>query len=346
MNPVSAAAGGRAHTARGVRQPLAVPPAMLAAAVDRFGGPTELTIHRLAVPKIGPHEVLIALHAAGVGPWDVGIRAGRIVEAKPAFPLVLGTDGAGIVVAAGARVRRLKVGDEVYSYSWNNPKGGFYAEYVAVAADKVARIPKRIDLTQAGAMATIALTALQGIDDALQLRRGETIIIHGASGGVGMLAVQFAKLRRGRVLATASGRDGMALARDLGADAVVDGHRGDIAEAAHGLAPDGVDAVLALAGGAQLDRCLDAMKREGRVAYPSGVEPRPVKRRGMTVIRYDAVAGVRELERLNRAVEEARLKVPIAREFPLRHAARAHERLAKGHVVGKIVLRVDSLKRS
>jgi NADPH:quinone reductase len=313
---------------------------MLAAAVDRFGGPVELTVHRLAVPKIGPREVLIALHTSGVGPWDGAIRAGRIVEGKPAFPLVLGTDGAGVVVAAGARVRRLKVGDQVYSYGWSNPKGGFYAEYVAVDADKVARIPKRIDLTQAGAMATIALTALQGIDDALQLRRGETIIVHGASGGVGMLAVQFAKLRGARVLAAASGREGTALARDLGADAVVDGRKGDIAEAARRLAPDGVDAVLALAGGAELDQCLDAIKRGGRVAYPSGVEPRPAKRRGTTVTRYDAIAGVREFERLNRAVEAARLKVPIAKEFPLRHAARAHERLAKGHVVGKIVLRV------
>jgi NADPH:quinone reductase-like Zn-dependent oxidoreductase len=98
-----------------------------------------------------------------------------------------------------ARVRRLKVGDEVYSYNWENPKGGFYAKYVAVPADKAAPIPKRLDLRQAGAIPTTSLTALQGIDDALKLKKGETVIIHGASGGDGVLAVQFARLRGAKV---------------------------------------------------------------------------------------------------------------------------------------------------
>src|SRR5882757_7229648 len=120
--------------------------------------------------------------------------------------MVLGVDGAGVVAAIGSRVRRLKVGEEVYSYNWQNPKGGFYAEYVAVPAE-VASIPRRLDLRHAGAI-PITGTALQGIDDALGLKKGETIIIHGASGGVGTLAVQFAKLRGARVFATASGKDG------------------------------------------------------------------------------------------------------------------------------------------
>ena len=90
--------------------------------------------------------------------------------------------------------RRLKIGDKVYAYSWANPKGGFYAEYVAVPSDKVAHVPAHLDLEHAGAIPTTGLTALQGIDDALALKRGDTIIIHGASGGVGTLAIQFAKL--------------------------------------------------------------------------------------------------------------------------------------------------------
>lgn len=99
------------------------------------------------------------------------------------------------MAARGSRVRHLKTDDEVYSYSWANRKGGFYAEYVVVPADKVGHVPKHLDLDHAGAIATTGLTALQGIDDALRLKRGETIIIHGASGGVGTLAIQFAKLR-------------------------------------------------------------------------------------------------------------------------------------------------------
>jgi NADPH:quinone reductase-like Zn-dependent oxidoreductase len=253
---------------------------------------------------------------------------------------VLGTDGSGTVVAAGSRIRRLQVGDRVYAYSFDNPKGGFYAEYVAVLAGSAAHIPRRLNLEEAGAIPTTGLTALQGVDDALHIKRGESVIIHGAAGGVGTLAVQFAKLRGARLLATASGEDGLALVRRLGADATVDGRQGDIKAAAHSFAPNGVDAVLALAGGPALTRCLDALRRGGRLAYPNGVEPEPRKRHGIEIISYDAVAGVREFQRLGRAVEETKLQVPIAGVYPLADAAGAHERLAAGHVLGKIVLRI------
>jgi threonine dehydrogenase-like Zn-dependent dehydrogenase len=155
------------------------------------------------------------------------------------------------------------------------------------------------------------LTALQGIDDALHVSKGEAVIVHGASGGVGTLAVQFAKLRGARVLGTASGPDGAALVRGLGADAAVDGKHDDIRAAARRFAPEGVDAVLGLVGGRTLERCLDALRRGGRVAYPNGVEPEPKKRRGIEITAYDAVAGVREFERCNRAVEASRLEVPL-----------------------------------
>jgi NADPH:quinone reductase-like Zn-dependent oxidoreductase len=254
--------------------------------------------------------------------------------------MVLGYDGSGVVAAVGSRVRRLKIGDKVYSYNWENPKGGFYAEYVAVPADKVAPIPKRLDLRHAGAIATTGLTALQGIDDALALKKGETIIIHGASGGVGSLAVQFARLRGARVFATASGKEGVELVRDMGAHAVVDGKRVDIDDEARRFAPDGVDAILALAGGDALEKCIVALRADGRLAYPNGVDPVPKRRRRMSVIPYDAVSGVREFERLNAAVQAAKLKVPIAECYPLAQAYKAHERLAERHVVGKIVLAI------
>ena len=168
---------------------------MRAAAIDRFGGPDVLTLHTLPVPALDPSEVLIAIDTAGVGPWDADMRAGWSPSGRAHFPLVLGTDGAGIIAAVGPRVPRFRPGDLVYSYSFDNPKGGFYAEYVAVTADKVGRIPACLDLMHAGAIPTTGLTALQGVDDALHLRKGEAVIIHGASGGVGTLAVQFAKLR-------------------------------------------------------------------------------------------------------------------------------------------------------
>src|SRR6195256_1389443 len=317
-----------------------VPHTMFAAAIDRFGGPEVITPHALPVPAVDAGEVLIAVDTAGVGRWDAEVREGFFTGRKPHFPFVLGFDGAGVVAAVGARVRRLQVGDEVYSYNWQNPKGGFYAEYVVVPADKAAPIPRRLDLRHAGAIPITGLTALQGIDDALGLKKGETIIIHGASGGVGTLAVQFARLRGARVFATASGKDGVELVREMGAHAVVEGKRLDVDDQARGFAPDGFDAVLALAGGDALERCLNVLRPGGRVAHPNGLRPAPKKRLGMTLVRYDGISGVREFERLNAAVQAARLKVPIAECYPLARAYKAHERLAEGHVVGKIILAV------
>ena len=114
---------------------------MRAVAIDRFGGPEVLVVHELPLPKISAQEVLIAVDTAGVGMWDARARDGAWSDHKE-FPFILGVDGSGVVVEAGSQVRRLKRGDRVYAYSYDNPKGGFYAEYVAVAASKVARIPQ------------------------------------------------------------------------------------------------------------------------------------------------------------------------------------------------------------
>jgi NADPH:quinone reductase len=321
--------------------PSAIPATMRAAAIDRFGGPGVLSIHTLPVPVPNAQEVLIALDAAGVGIWDARQRDGTwSAEGEERFPLVPGTDGAGTVVAVGARVERLAVGDYVYSYSFANPKGGFYAEYVAVSAGKVALVPETLDEIHAGAVPTIGLTALQGVDDALELAEGESVIIHGANGNVGMLAVQFAKHRGARVLATASGTDGIELVRRLGADEVVDGRRDDIEVAAKRFAPDGIDAVLAFVGGEELTQCLDTLRQGGRLAYPNGIEPEPRKRRGLRTTPYDAEVGPREFERLGRAIEEGHVEIPLAEVFSLEDATRAHERLERGHVLGKIVLRI------
>src|SRR6266436_6059599 len=183
-----------------------VPERMRAIAIDRFGGPEVLTMHTLPVPVPGASEVLIAVHTAEVGGWDADMRGGWSMSGKkPRFPLVLGGGGSGTVAAVGSRVRRFKIGDPVYSYAWDNPNGGFYAEYVASPAETAAPVPAPLDLAQAGAIPIAALTAIQGIDDALHLKKGERLIILGASGGLGVFAIQFAKLRGARVLAIASG---------------------------------------------------------------------------------------------------------------------------------------------
>ena len=314
---------------------------MRAVAIDHYGGPEVLTVHELPVPELAPNEVLIAVHTAGVGGWDADIRDGWNPGGRIQFPLVLGTDGSGTIAQLGSRVRRFKAGDRVYSYTWNSPKGGFYAEYVALHMDNTARFPDPpLDLKHAGAVPVTGLTALQGIGDHLDVDTGENVMIHGASGAVGTLAIQFAKERGAKVLAVASGRDGVTLVERLGADLAVDGHRDDFVEAAFAFAPKGVDAVLVLGSGDSVPRCLDVLRQGGRLAYPNGVEPALEKRRGLKIIPYDAKVGAREFEKLNNAMKKAHLQVPIAAEFPLEEAAKAHQRIEQGHVLGKIILRV------
>jgi len=312
---------------------------MLAAAIDHGGGPEVLRVRRLPVPKPKDDQVLIAVRAAGVAVWDAGERQSPGKSA--AFPLVLGTDGAGIVAAIGTAVHGFRVGDRVYGVA--SGPSGFYAQYVATGAEDVSHVPHGIGLVEAGVLAVSGLSALQGLDDVLQLKRGETLLIHGASGAVGTLAIQFAKLRGVRVLATVTDDAGAALATRLGADAIVNGQTGDIRAAAKRFAPTGVDAVLGLAGGDALERCIDAIRSDGhgRVAYLYGLNPIPRPRYGIRMTLYSFIADRHEFERLNEAVEATHLKVPIAAQYPLADAAQAHERLKTGHFLGKIVLRVQ-----
>jgi NADPH2:quinone reductase len=317
----------------------ALPEVMRAAAIDRFGPPSVLSIHELPVPQPSPREVLIALEWAGVGSWDASIRDGSWkVGGKRRFPLVPGVDGAGRVVATGARVRRVRVGDRVYAYEFGNPKGGFYAQFAVARADHVDRVPDPLATRDAAAFVATGLTAMQGVH-LLRLRRGSLVLIFGASGGVGTMAVQIAKRRGATVIATASGRSASAAMRRLGADFVVDARNDRALDRMRQEVPSGLGAVLALAGGEELERCMGLLRPGGRVVHPNGVEPVPKRRPGVTIRGFDAVADGRQFAQLRRYVDDA-LQVPVSAVYALGDAARAHRRLAKGHIVGRPVLRI------
>lgn len=316
---------------------------MRAAALDRFGGVENLQVKQLPVPEPGPDEVLLHVESAGVGVWDPLEREGEFAKmfgATPTFPYILGSDGAGTVAAVGAQVNRFKEGDHAYALALINPKGGFYAEYAVVKADNVSPIPKKLSVEQAGVMPSDALTALRGLDEILKLKKGESLMVFGAGGGIGHLAVQLAKRIGARVFAVASGDDGVALAARLGADAVANGRKEDVEAAVRAFAPDGLDAALITAGGETTDRALRAMKSNGRVAYPNGVRPAPKAPSGVKVQDYDVEPTPEQIEKLNRLIESGPFEVHIARTFPLDKAADAHRELDK-HYLGKLALRPE-----
>ncbi len=314
---------------------------MRAAAIDRFGGVDEIRIETLPVPDVDADEILIRVEAAGVGVWDPYEREGgfaEMFETEPSFPYVLGSDGAGTVEVVGDAVTAFKPGEKVYGMLLAGPKGGFYAQYAAVKADDAAHIPEGLTIEQAGVMGVDAITALRGLDDTLGLRAAEAVMILGASGGVGHLAVQLAKRMNARVLAVASGDDGVALARQLGADAAVDGHKAGVVEAARGFAPDGMDAALVTCGGEAVDQALTVIRRGGRVAYPHGVQPVPAVPDDVHLVGYDGMPDPETIAKLNRLIAAGSFHVHIAQSFPLDRAADAHRALQEHHL-GKIALR-------
>jgi NADPH2:quinone reductase len=231
------------------------------------------------------------------------------------------------------------VDDRVWAYAFGNRKGGFYAEYVAVKAEQVGKVPPGLDLVQAGAGVVTGLTALQGINQ-LRLSDGATVLIFGGSGAVGSLAIQIARFKGARVLATASGADGMAFVLELGAESAIDARQPDAVERLRELVPRGLDAVFATAGGEGLERLLELVRSGGRVSYPNGVEPKPQARRGVRVLHYDAVANPRKFAELERVIEESRVRVPIEQTYSLADAAEAHARVERGHVLGRVALRI------
>ncbi len=315
---------------------------MRAVALDRFGGPETLKVQTLPIPEAGTDEILIHVGAAGVGAWDPFEREGGFVEvlgSAAKFPYVLGTDGAGTVAAVGEKVKEFKAGDRVYASELGNPKGGFYAEYAVVKAGNASRIPSALTIEQAAVMPSDALTALTGLDEVLGLRPDESVMIFGASGGLGHLAVQLAKRLGARVFAVASGDDGVRLVKQLGADAAADGRSENVLTVAREFEPGGIDAALVTAGGEVTDRALSAIRAGGRVAYPNGVMPAPKPLAGVKVEAYDGEGGRELIDKLNRLIEASPFEVHVHRVFPLEQAAAAQAALSQHHL-GKIALKV------
>lgn len=316
---------------------------MKAAVLDKFGGPNELLVRDVPVPSIDDNDVLIKVEYAGVGQWDIFEREGgydEMLGLNSKFPFILGSEGSGVICAKGSNVDKFCIGDKVYATGFLNPKGGFYAEYVSIDSKYVSIIPEYITLREAGVISGVGLTALRGLEDVLKIKEAESILILGASGGIGHLAVQIAMNIGARVFAVASGEDGVAMIRRLGVDSVVDGYREDVMFATSKFAPKGFDAALFTTGGELANSLVQCVRTNGRIAYPNGIYPIPKSKSDISITGYNGEPEPEILQRINSLISTGKIKAHIDKVFLLEDAYKAHLAL-NDHYVGKLCLQVS-----
>ncbi|MFE2992461.1 NADP-dependent oxidoreductase [Streptomyces sp. NPDC059262] len=331
---------------------------MKATRLHEYGGPEVLRHEEVEVPEPGPGEVLVRVHAVGLNPPDWYVREGMPGvpdEFKPPFelPLIPGTDVSGIVEAIAADVHDFEVGDEVFGLL-RFPvalQSSAYAEYVTAPASDLARKPAGVDHVHAAGLAMSGLTAWQFLIEVghahpspfqeaqhrpMALGSETTVLINGAAGGVGHLALQLAKWKGAHIIAVASGPHETFL-RELGADEFIDYTK----ERPEDVARD-VDLVLDAVGGPRSRRFLRTLKRGGALypVYFGEFDDEENEKLGVTVTGTQVRSNGAQLAELGRLLDAGTLRVAIDSTFPLAGASAAHERAARGHIRGKIVLTV------
>jgi NADPH:quinone reductase-like Zn-dependent oxidoreductase len=308
-------------------------PTMKAIVIHEYGGPEVLKYEDIPRPEPKDDQLLIRVIAAGVNPVDGMIRSGMF-NGNRAFPIILGGDAAGVVEKVGSKITKFKPGDPVFAYVSLDNSGG-YAEYALVTEREAAPKPKSLTYVEAAAVPIVAMTAWQALVNTAKLNAGQTVLIHGGSGGVGSFAIQIAKARGAKVIATASTRNQDFL-KQLGADVVIDYTKQKFED----IAKD-VDVVLDSIGGDTLARSYGVVKKDGvivsLVARPKESE---LEKHGIRGATLNAEPNSDELAEIGRLIDEKKIKVVVSQTFPLSEATKAQEQVATGHTRGKIVLKV------
>jgi NADPH:quinone reductase-like Zn-dependent oxidoreductase len=308
---------------------------MMAWRVHEFGAPEVMRFERIARPGPGPGEILVKVGAAGVGPWDGWIRAGKSALPQP-LPLTLGSDLSGEIVAVGPGVSGLRAKEQVYGAT--NPQFvGAYAEYALASAAMVAKKPTSLSHAEAASVPVIAVTAWQALFDHAQLKSGQAVVIHGAAGNVGAYAVQLAHRAGLRIIATTSSAD-IAFVRDLGADKVIDYLSPRLWEEIREA-----DAVIDLVGGETQERSFRVLRRGGKLISAVSAPNQDLARDHGVEARFFLVdVTSKRLSEIAALIDGGHLKTHVGVVLPLAEAREAHlmlERL-RPQPKGKIVLAV------
>jgi NADPH:quinone reductase-like Zn-dependent oxidoreductase len=307
---------------------------MKAIRIHHFGGSKELKVEDVPEPKIKPGHAIVKIHDAGVNPVDWKIREGYLKDrARQSMPITMGLDFSGEIIRLSevdTADGRFKVGDLVFGFA-----PGSYAELACVNLSNIAPMPESLDFATAASLPTAGLTAWQIINDVIHPSKGQTLLIHGAAGGVGSFAVQLARSQGAHVIATAAAEDQNYL-EDLGVDKVIDYQAQRFEEHVNG-----VNAVIDLVGGETLRRSYDLVKNDGILVTTVGpLDQAECEKRNLRGIHFIMKPNPSELEELAQLVERKIITPRVSQILPLTEAQRAHEINQQGHSRGKIILEV------
>jgi NADPH:quinone reductase-like Zn-dependent oxidoreductase len=296
-----------------------------------------MRFERVPRPEPGPGEVLVKVAAAGVGPWDGWIRAGKSALPQP-LPLTPGSDLSGEIIATGSGVSGLRVGDQVYGVT--NPRFiGAYAEFALASAEMVSNKPASLSHVEAASVPVVAVTAWQALFDHARLEAGQTVVIHGAAGNVGAYAVQLARDAGAQTIATAAADD-ISFVRDLGASAVIDYRARRFEEEVREA-----DAVIDLVGAETQNRSFQVLRRGGKlISAVSEPDQQLAQRHGVEASFFLVNVTNQRLTEIGRRIDGGKLRTRVGAVLPLADAREAHFMLdrVRPQPKGKIVLAVGA----
>lgn len=310
---------------------------MKAAFYETFGGIDKIKIGSIEIPEVKEGEVLIKVKAASINPVDSAVRKGYLKNHIPSvFPIIPGWDVAGIVEERGFSARRFNIGDEVYAYA-RRPvvQWGTFAEYLVIPESYLSPCPQNIPWEESAGIPLVGLTAYQSLYVAGHLHKGQTVLILGASGGVGSLGIQLAKAKGAHVIGVAS-RKNHEFMKELGADHTLTYHDTNIGDEVRKIYAEGVDLIFDCASGETLQKSLAALKKNGRLVSILNQGNEIDKNINFQYLFVEPNSS--QLDHLRGLADTGKLRVHICHTFPLDDVAEAFKQIETHHTTGKLVI--------